>query len=163
MFSYYVLNALYTLFRIYSVCIVVWCLSSWITVSNDSVRNILEAIGKIVEPYLSVFRRAIPPISGVDLSPIIALFVLNLVERLAISTLGLILIFNYKLSSYDVWYVYSQTEREQRWQSHQQTSSSRHSLLLRPATIQRKLTHFLSSSLLRLMQCFKRSLTSRAV
>ncbi|MBF4802949.1 MAG: YggT family protein, partial [Lancefieldella parvula] len=83
---------LYTLFRIYSVCIVVWCLSSWITVSNDSVRNILEAIGKIVEPYLSVFRRAIPPISGVDLSPIIALFVLNLVERLAISTLGLILI-----------------------------------------------------------------------
>lgn len=92
MFSYYVINALYTLLRIYSFCIVVWCLSSWITVSNDSVRNILEAIGKIVEPYLSVFRRAIPPISGVDLSPIIALFVLNLVERLAISTLGLILI-----------------------------------------------------------------------
>ena len=92
MFSYYVINALYTLLRIYSFCIVVWCLSSWITVSNDSVRNILEAIGKIVEPYLSVFRRAIPPISGVDLSPIIALFVLNLVERFAISTLGLILI-----------------------------------------------------------------------
>lgn len=92
MFSYYVLNALYTLLRIYSFCIVVWCLSSWITVSNDSVRNILEAIGKIVEPYLSVFRRAIPPISGVDLSPIVALFVLNLVGRFAISTLGFILI-----------------------------------------------------------------------
>lgn len=92
MFSYYVLNTLYTLLRIYSFCIVVWSLSSWITVSNDSVRNILEAIGKIVEPYLSVFRRAIPPISGVDLSPIVALFVLNLVGRFAISTLGFILI-----------------------------------------------------------------------
>lgn len=92
MFSYYVLNALYTLLRIYSFCIVVWCLSSWITVSNDSVRNILEAIGKIVEPYLSVFRRSIPPIFGVDLSPIVALFVLNLVGRFAISTLGFILI-----------------------------------------------------------------------
>lgn len=92
MFSFYVLNALYTLLRIYSFCIVVWCLSSWITVSNDSVRNILEAIGKIVEPYLSVFRRAIPPISGIDLSPIVALFVLNLVGRFAISTLGFILI-----------------------------------------------------------------------
>lgn len=92
MFSYYVLNALYTLLRIYSFCIVVWCLSSWITISNDSVRNILEAIGKIVEPYLSVFRRAIPPISGIDLSPIVALFVLNLVGRFAISTLGFILI-----------------------------------------------------------------------
>ena len=92
MFSYYVLNSLYTLLRIYSFCIVVWCLSSWITVSNDSVKNILEAIGKIVEPYLSVFRNVIPPISGVHLSPIVALFVLNLVGRFAISTLGLILI-----------------------------------------------------------------------
>ena len=92
MFSYYVLNSLYTLLRIYSFCIVVWCLSSWITVSNDSVNRILEGIGKIVEPYLSVFRRVIPPISGIDLSPIVALFVLNLVGRFAISTLGLILI-----------------------------------------------------------------------
>ena len=92
MFSYYVLNALYTLLRIFSFCIVVWCLSSWITVSNDSVKNILEAIGKIVEPYLSVFRNVIPPFSGVDLSPIVALFVLNLVGRFVISTLGFILI-----------------------------------------------------------------------
>ena len=92
MFSSYILNVLYTLLRIYSFCIVVWCLSSWITVSNDSVKNILEAIGKIVEPYLSVFRRVIPPFSGIDLSPIVALFVLNLVGRFAMSTLGLRLI-----------------------------------------------------------------------
>lgn len=92
MFSSYILNVLYTLLRIYSFCIVVWCLSSWITVSNDSFNRILEGIGKIVEPYLSVFRRVIPPISGIDLSPIVALFVLNLVGRFAISTLSLILI-----------------------------------------------------------------------
>lgn len=92
MFSSYILNVLYTLLRIYSFCIVVWCLSSWITVSNDSFNRILEGIGKIVEPYLSVFRRVIPPISGIDLSPIVALFVLNLVGRFVISTLGLILI-----------------------------------------------------------------------
>lgn len=92
MFSSYILNVLYTLLRIYSFCIVVWCLSSWITVSNDSFNRILEGIGKIVEPYLSVFRRVIPPISGIDFSPIVALFVLNLVGRFAISTLGLILI-----------------------------------------------------------------------
>lgn len=92
MFSSYILNMLYTLLRIYSFCIVVWCLSSWITVSNDSFNRILEGIGKIVEPYLSVFRRVIPPFSGIDLSPIVALFVLNLVGRFAISTLGLILI-----------------------------------------------------------------------
>ena len=92
MFSSYILNVLYTLLRIYSFCFVVWCLSSWITVSNDSFNRILEGLGKIVEPYLSVFRRVIPPISGIDLSPIVALFVLNLVGRFVISTLGLILI-----------------------------------------------------------------------
>ena len=92
MFSSYILNVLYTLLRIYSFCIVVWCLSSWITVSNDSFNRILEGIGKIVEPYLSVFRNVMPPISGVDLSRIVALFVLNLVGRFAISTLGFILI-----------------------------------------------------------------------
>ena len=92
MFSSYILNLLYTLLRIYSFCIVVWCLSSWITVSNDSFNRILEGLGKIVEPYLSVFRRVIPPISGIDFSPIVALFVLNLVGRFVISTLGLILI-----------------------------------------------------------------------
>ena len=92
MFSSYILNVLYTLLRIYSFCIVVWCLSSWITVSNDSFNRILEGLGKIVEPYLSVFRRVIPPFSGIDLSPIVALFVLNLVGRFVISTLGLILI-----------------------------------------------------------------------
>lgn len=92
MFSSYILNVLYTLLRIYSFCIVVWCLSSWITVSNDSFNRILEGLGKIVEPYLSVFRRVIPPISGIDFSPIVALFVLNLVGRFVISTLGLILI-----------------------------------------------------------------------
>lgn len=92
MFLSYIMNVLYTLLRIYSFCIVVWCLSSWITVSNDSFNRILEGIGKIVEPYLNMFRRVIPPISGIDLSPIVALFVLNLVGRFVISTLGLILI-----------------------------------------------------------------------
>lgn len=81
MFSYYVINALYTLLRIYSFCIVVWCLSSWITVSNDQFNHVLEGIGKIVEPYLSVFRNVIPPISGVDLSPIVALFVHHIEQK----------------------------------------------------------------------------------
>ncbi|MBF0916187.1 MAG: YggT family protein, partial [Atopobium sp.] len=44
------------------------------------------------EPYLSVFRRIIPTWSGIDFSPIIALFVLNFIGRFVISTLGLILI-----------------------------------------------------------------------
>ncbi len=40
-----------------------------------------EFLTKLVEPYLSVFRRFIPPIMGMlDISPIIALFVLQFVQ-----------------------------------------------------------------------------------
>ena len=41
-----------------------------------------EALGTLVEPYLSLFRRFIPTFSGMDFSPIVALIVLQLVERL---------------------------------------------------------------------------------
>jgi YggT family protein len=37
-----------------------------------------ELLGKLVEPYLSPFRRIIPPLFGaIDISPIIALIVLR--------------------------------------------------------------------------------------
>ncbi len=56
----------------------VWCLSSLITVSNDKFNHVLEGIGKIVEPYLSVFRNAILHFWLLDLSPIVALLCLIL-------------------------------------------------------------------------------------
>ncbi|MNP59373.1 YGGT family protein [compost metagenome] len=50
---------------------------SWLPNVRDSF--IGELLGKLVEPYLAPFRRFIPPIMGmIDISPIIALFVLNL-------------------------------------------------------------------------------------
>ncbi|MBD8496779.1 YggT family protein [Paenibacillus sp. CAU 1523] len=63
---------------------------SW--VPNVRSSFIGEIIGKIVEPYLSIFRRIIPPIGGVlDISPIVALFVLEFVK------IGLITVITYIL------------------------------------------------------------------
>ena len=37
-------------------------------------------LGKLVEPYLSPFRRLIPPIGGMlDISPIVAIFALQFI------------------------------------------------------------------------------------
>lgn len=67
------------LFDIYWWLLIIYVLMSW--VPNIRASFIGELIGKIVEPYLSIFRRFIPPIGGMlDISPIIALFVLNFVE-----------------------------------------------------------------------------------
>ena len=41
----------------------------------------------VVEPYLSIFRRFIPPIGPIDVSPIVAILVLQIVGRLLINVI----------------------------------------------------------------------------
>lgn len=68
------------LFEIYFYMIVIYVLMSWLP--NLRENFIGELLTKLVEPYLSVFRRFIPPIMGMlDISPIIAMFVLQFVQR----------------------------------------------------------------------------------
>jgi len=69
---------IYLLARIYSYVIIAYILLSWVPNARNSF--IGEMLGKLVEPYLSPFRRIIPPIGGmIDVSPIIALIALNFV------------------------------------------------------------------------------------
>lgn len=65
----------------YSIIIVIYCLLTWIPVMHDGVMNdIKRFFAAICEPYLNLFKRLIPPIGGtVDVTPIIALLVLQLV------------------------------------------------------------------------------------
>ncbi len=68
------------LFQIYFYMIIVYVLMSWLP--NLRENFIGELLAKLVEPYLSPFRRFIPPIFGMlDISPIVALFVLQLAEQ----------------------------------------------------------------------------------
>lgn len=73
--------------QIYSYVIIAYVLMSWIPNARSSFVG--ELIGKVVEPYLSPFRRIIPPIGGmIDISPIVALFALNFVARGLIAVIG---------------------------------------------------------------------------
>ncbi|GGA20966.1 YggT family protein [Paenibacillus physcomitrellae] len=61
---------------IYYFMIIIYVLMSWLPNVRESFVG--EWLGKLVEPYLSVFRRFIPPIMGmIDISPIIALIALR--------------------------------------------------------------------------------------
>ncbi|WP_274382342.1 YggT family protein [Paenibacillus paridis] len=67
-----------TLQSIYSFMIIGYVLLSWLPNARESFIGVF--LGKMVEPYLGIFRRFIPPIGGMlDLSPIIALFALRFV------------------------------------------------------------------------------------
>ncbi|MFB6363815.1 YggT family protein [Paenibacillus elgii] len=67
-----------TLIQIYQYVLIAYVLLSWLPSARESF--IGEMLGKLCEPYLSVFRRFIPPIGGmIDISPIIALIALRFV------------------------------------------------------------------------------------
>jgi len=67
-------------FQIYYYMIIIYILMSWLP--NARASWVGEMLGKLVEPYLSPFRRIIPPIGGIlDISPIVALFALMFVQR----------------------------------------------------------------------------------
>lgn len=79
-FEGFVVSFISTALQIYSYLIIGYVLLSWFPNARESF--IGQFLGKIVEPYIGIFRRFIPPIGGVlDLSPIIALLALNFVTR----------------------------------------------------------------------------------
>lgn len=77
-----IMRLLVELVDIYSFIIVIYVLLSWIPTKRGFLADVDNALGKICDPYLDLFRRFIPPIGGmVDISPILAIIVLQLVVR----------------------------------------------------------------------------------
>lgn len=86
-----ILSLLVTLADAYSLVIFVYVMMSWIPMSGGIVTDIYHALGKVCDPYLDLFRRFIPPIGGmVDISPILALLVLQFGVRLIVSFLAVL-------------------------------------------------------------------------
>jgi len=66
------------LLEIYRYLIIGYVLMSWVPNARDS--YIGELLGKLVEPYLSIFRKIIPPIGMIDISPIVAFVALMFIR-----------------------------------------------------------------------------------
>lgn len=62
--------------QIYLYMIIAYILMSWVPSIKESAFG--EFLGRLVEPYLSIFRKIIPPLGMIDLSPIIAIFALQI-------------------------------------------------------------------------------------
>lgn len=72
----------------YTTVIFVYVIMSWIPNSTGIVGEVYRILGKICDPYLNLFKRLIPPIGGmIDITPIIALVVLQFVVRLVLGFL----------------------------------------------------------------------------
>ena len=72
----------------YTTVIFVYVLMSWIPHSNGIVGDVYRILGKICDPFLDIFKKLIPPIGGViDITPILALLVLQFAVRLIVNIL----------------------------------------------------------------------------
>jgi len=75
-------SILAAIFQIYSFVIVVWVVASWIPQLQR--HRAMTYVGRMVEPVLAPLQRAIPPIGGLDISPVVAIIALQLLAKLAL-------------------------------------------------------------------------------
>jgi YggT family protein len=74
---------------VYFLLIFAYILMSWVRLPYSIWLNRIQRfLYDVVEPYLRIFRRFIPPIGPLDISPIVAIFVLWIVSGLVIRLLG---------------------------------------------------------------------------
>ena len=62
----------------YELLILVYIILSWIPASG-TVWEIRKVLGSVVEPYLGLFRRIVPPMGAIDFSPLVGLLVLQFI------------------------------------------------------------------------------------
>jgi YggT family protein len=83
-----------SLFIVYIIIIFIWVLASWIPrmPANPVLRGVLDFVNEVTLPYLNLFRRVLPPIGGgsfsLDLSPIVAVIVLLIAQRVVVSLIA---------------------------------------------------------------------------
>jgi YggT family protein len=81
-------------FYVYTLLIIAYILSSLFFAFGGRVpysrwfSALLGFLRDVCEPYLSIFRRFIPPLGPLDLSPIIGIIVLNLVGSIIVNLIS---------------------------------------------------------------------------
>jgi YggT family protein len=82
------------IFLVYFILIFIRILLSWVPRMPyyPWLRVTVDFIHQVVDPYLNIFRRVIPPLGaggmGIDISPILAIIVLAIVSRVVVALIA---------------------------------------------------------------------------
>ena len=71
-------NIIMLAFIIYRYMLIGYILLSWVPAAQDSAVG--RFLATVCEPFLGFFRKFIPPIGMIDISPIVALFALYYIQ-----------------------------------------------------------------------------------
>ena len=79
------------LFDLYTFALLLRVLGSWLLSARMRLPlwayDVMRVLDQLTAPILNPIRRVVPPLAGMDLSPIIALLLLQIFERLLLSIL----------------------------------------------------------------------------
>ncbi|WP_379967077.1 YggT family protein [Ectobacillus sp. sgz5001026] len=75
---YIIRDVIMTLFSVYYYALIVYIFLSWLPSARESAFGVFLA--RICEPFLEPFRRIIPAIGMIDISPIVAIIVLRFAQ-----------------------------------------------------------------------------------
>jgi YggT family protein len=81
-----VLDVILLVLQLYSYVIIVVAIMSWlvafnvINIYNNVVRTIWDSLNAITEPVLRPIRRVLPNFNGLDLSPLVLLLLIFLIQ-----------------------------------------------------------------------------------
>ena len=73
-------------FQVYLLLLFVRIIGSWFPEFQQS--RLMQFINFYTDPYLNLFRKFIPPLGMIDISPIIAIFCLGFIEKFIIIILS---------------------------------------------------------------------------
>ncbi len=82
-----ILASIVKFLEIYGYILIVRILLSWFQ-GAEWAFNIISFLSPITDPYLNIFRSIIPPLGGIDLSAILAILALQLLQGLFESSLA---------------------------------------------------------------------------
>ena len=76
------------LLRCYETLILIWCIMSWLPMREGGlVYDVATVVDRLVRPFMGLFRRFIPPLGGIDFSPVVAILVLDVVGNFVVRIL----------------------------------------------------------------------------
>ncbi|HEX4324067.1 MAG TPA: YggT family protein [Gaiellaceae bacterium] len=80
---------LYAFTFVYTLTIFLYILTSWLRLPySPTLNRIQRFLYDVCEPYLRIFRRFLPSFGGLDLSPMVAVIVLWVVEQIVVELIN---------------------------------------------------------------------------
>lgn len=87
-------NLVYDILGIYSAIIIASAIMSWlvafgvVNVRNQFIRVIVDLLYRVTEPVLRPIRRFLPNLGGIDISPVVALLLIIVIQHFIASYIG---------------------------------------------------------------------------